>query len=76
MNYIKPAAAAALGLSMISTPVLAGGMAEPMMEPEVVVEESTGSSGGFVVPLILLALIVAIASSSDGADEVVAETPL
>ena len=46
---------------------LAGGMsepvveAEPVMEPEVVVSE-TGSSGGFVVPLMLVALIAAVAS--------------
>lgn len=76
MKYVKPAAAAAIGLSMISTSAMAGGMAEPMMEPEVVVEESTGSSGGFIVPLLLLAVIVAVASGSDGGEEILTETPL
>lgn len=41
----------------------AGGMSEPVMEPEIVVEESTGSSGGIVVPLLLLAVLVAVAKN-------------
>lgn len=41
----------------------AGGMSEPVMEPEVVVEESTGSSGDFVLPLLLLAIVAAVASN-------------
>jgi len=45
------------------TTAFAGGLAEPMMEPEVI-EESSASSGGFIVPLVLLAVIVAVASSS------------
>jgi hypothetical protein len=42
----------------------AGGMSEPVMEPEIIVEESTGSSGGIVIPLLLLALVAAIAADS------------
>lgn len=61
-------AGAAIASMLVASAASAGGMAEPMMEPEVVVEESTGSSGGFVVPLILLAVIVAVASGSDGGD--------
>jgi hypothetical protein len=66
MNYKKPVALAAAGLTLMSAPLHAGGMAEPMMEPEIIVEESSASSGGFIVPLILLALLVAVASSSSG----------
>lgn len=42
---------------------VAGGMDEPVMEPEIIVEESTGSSGGFVLPLMLIAIVAAIASA-------------
>jgi hypothetical protein len=41
----------------------AGGLEEPVMEPEIIVEETSGTTaGGIVVPLILLALIAAVAS--------------
>lgn len=55
---------AAAVIAALSNPVLAGGMAEPMMEAEVVAEESTGSSGGVVIPLLLLAILVAVSSGS------------
>lgn len=46
-----------------TAPAFAGGMSEPMMEPEIVVEESTGSSTGeFVFPLMMLAILAGIAS--------------
>jgi hypothetical protein len=39
-------------------------MAEPVMEPEVIVEETSGTSaGGIVVPLVVLALIAAVAAA-------------
>ena len=66
MGIKKTAALLALSASLASGPALAGGMGEPMMEPEVMVEES-GSSGDFVLPLLLLAIVVAIASSSSSA---------
>lgn len=50
-------------ICLSGTTAFAGGLAEPMMEPEVI-EESSASSGGFIVPLVLLAIIVAVASSS------------
>ena len=60
--------AAIAGLS--ASTAFAGGMAEPMMEPEVISEEAAASSGGYVLPLILLAILVGIASgSSDGGSE-------
>ena len=49
-----------------SAPAFAGGMAEPVMEPEVIVEESSTSSGGIIIPLLLLALVAAAASGSGG----------
>ena len=63
MNYFKPAAAVATSIAMVTTPVMAGGMAEPVMEPEVIVEESSGSSGDFVLPLFLLVILAGIISS-------------
>ena len=53
--------AAALSFALVSGQAHAGGMAEPMMEPEVIAEESS-SSGGILLPLLLLALLVALAS--------------
>lgn len=70
MRYIKPAAAIAASLTIAAQPVHAGGVAQPMMEPEVVVAETAAGSGGFIVPLILLALIAAAASSGGGGAEV------
>ena len=70
MKYSKPAAAVAASLTMLGQPALAGGIAKPMMEPEVVMApevvatEAAAGSGGFVLPLMLLVLIAAVASSS------------
>ena len=64
MNFKKTVAIAAVSVAMISGQAYAGGMAEPMMEPEVIAEESS-SSGGFIIPLLLIAILVAVASSSD-----------
>ena len=61
---MKPLLALALAASLVTAShVSAGGMAEPMMEPEVISEE-TSNSGGFVLPLVLIAIVVAIASNS------------
>ena len=65
MKYVKPVTAIAAGLAMTATQVSAGGLAEPLMEPEVI-EEASATSGGFIIPLVLLAIIVAVASSSSG----------
>ncbi|WP_299755755.1 hypothetical protein [uncultured Boseongicola sp.] len=67
MNYLKPAAVAVATISMSTAPLHAGGAAEPLMEPEVIVAEAAAAtSGGFVVPLILLVILAAAASSSGG----------
>jgi hypothetical protein len=55
--------ALAAALSVAATSAFAGGPVEPIMEPEVIVEESP-SSGGIVVPLVLLAVVAAIAATS------------
>ena len=57
--------------SFLATTATAGGLAEPLVEPEVIMEpeviaEETASSGNFLVPLLILAAIVAIASGSSG----------
>lgn len=65
MNFRKTASAAALGVALATSPALADGFAEPLMEPEVI-EEQAAASGGFVLPLLLLALLIAIAAGSDG----------
>lgn len=58
--------AATMSAALVTAQAHAGGMAEPMMEPEVIVEEAASSSGGFVVPLILLALVaLALANNND-----------
>ncbi|MCU0854739.1 MAG: hypothetical protein MUF63_07520 [Rhodobacteraceae bacterium] len=60
----KVIAAAALS-ALVTQPALAGGMAEPVMEPEVIVEETAaGTGGGWVVPLVLIALAAAVVSAS------------
>ena len=61
-------AAAIVALTISSTGhAYAGGLAEPLMEPEVIVEETAAASvpGGIVIPLLLLAL-VAFAAVIDG----------
>ena len=55
--------ALAAALSLAATSAYAGGPVQPIMEPEVVVEE-TGTAGGIVVPLVLLALVAAIAAGA------------
>jgi hypothetical protein len=62
---------AAITLSaFLASPLSAGNLAEPVMEPEIVVEESTGTGGGWVVPLLLVALVAAVVASSGGSDAV------
>ena len=54
----------AAALTLAATSAFAGGMAEPVMEAPVIVEESAGTSGGgLLVPLLLLALVAAAVAS-------------
>ena len=43
----------------IASSTFAGAPADPIVEPEVIVEETRASSGGIVLPLILLAVLIA-----------------
>lgn len=52
--------AAALALSALAAQ--AGGLGEPIMEPEVVEAATSSSAAGIIVPLLLLLLIAAAAS--------------
>lgn len=51
-------------LALSLQPMQAGGLAEPVMDAEIVMEESASSSSGYLVPLLLLAAVVLVASSN------------
>ena len=55
--------ALAAALSVAATSSFAGGMAEPVMEPEVVEANTSSSAGGIIVPLLLLVILAAAASN-------------
>lgn len=56
--------ALATALTLSATTAFAGGIAEPVVEPEVVEAKSASSSaGGIVVPLLVLLLVAAAASN-------------
>ena len=57
---------AALAATMMASPAFAGGMAEPIIEPEVIVEDTSSSAGGIIIPILLLILIAAAISSTNG----------
>jgi hypothetical protein len=57
--------ALAAALSVAASNAFAGGVAEPVMEPEVVAAATSSSAAGIIVPLLLL-LVVAAALSSNG----------
>jgi hypothetical protein len=62
-NTMKKFALAA-ALSVAATTAFAGGLVEPVMEPEVVEANTSSSAGGIIVPLLLLLVIAAAASSN------------
>jgi hypothetical protein len=54
-------------IALTAQSALAGGLAEPAMEPAVVAAKTSSSSGGIIIPLLLLILVaVAIAGGDDG----------
>lgn len=55
--------ALAAAVSLAASTAFAGGLAEPVMEPEVVVQKSS-SSGGILVPLLLLLVVAAAVASN------------
>jgi len=53
----------AAALTAAASTAYAGNMAEPVMEPVIVVEEAASSSAGSIwVPLVLIAIVAAAAS--------------
>ena len=61
MNLVKTTAIALL----LATPAFAGGLAAPVMEPEVIEEESAASSrAGIIVPILAI-LLIGLALSRD-----------
>ena len=61
---------ASAALALAATPVLAGGLVEPRVEPviapEVIVEDTSSSAAGIIVPLLLLVLIAAAIANRSG----------
>ena len=55
----------AAALSVAASTAFAGGMAEPVMEPEVVAEAASSSAGGIIIPLLLLLLVAVAVSGGD-----------
>jgi hypothetical protein len=51
--------ALAAALSVVATGAFAGGMVEPVIEPVVIVEDTSSSAGGILVPVLALILIAA-----------------
>lgn len=62
MRKILITTSAVLALSAMAAQ--AGGLGEPIMEPEVVEAATSSTAGGIIVPLLLLLLIAAAASSN------------
>ncbi len=62
---MKKVALAAAITAVVATSAYAGSYVEPVIEPEIVVEEAAGTSNaGLIVPLLLIAIIAAVASSN------------
>jgi len=55
--------ALAAAFSLAATTAYAGGMSEPVMEPEVIVEDTASSDGGILVPLLAIVLFAVAAGS-------------
>jgi hypothetical protein len=52
-------AATALSLALASGAAQAGGMVEPVMEPVVIIEDTSSSNGGILVPILFLIFVAA-----------------
>ncbi len=61
--------ALASAIALTATGAFAGGMAEPVMEAEVVEAATSSSSAGIIVPVLLLLLVAAAASGSNGSND-------
>lgn len=56
--------ALAAALSLAATTAYAGGLADPIVEPEIIVQDTSSSAGGVIIPILLL-LLVAAAIAAD-----------
>ncbi len=56
--------ALAAALSLAATTAYAGGYADPVVEPEIIVQDTSSSAGGVIIPILLL-LLVAAAIAAD-----------
>lgn len=71
MKTLKAAALAlVIATPALVSPALAGGIAEPVIEPEVVAQDAGSSSGGILVPMLLVLLVVAALASNNGGGEI------
>ena len=62
----KTAISAVLALSLASSTTLAGSLTDPIVVPDVIVEDSAASSQGAIAPLILLGLFLAVTATGGG----------
>jgi hypothetical protein len=61
---MKKIVALSLVAGLTASTAFAGGVAEPVMEPEVVAAATSSSAAGVIVPLLLLLVIAAALSST------------
>lgn len=59
---MKHLAAAAIALTLITSPALAGGVVEPILDPVVIVEDTSSSNGGILVPILALIFVLTVVS--------------
>jgi len=57
--------ALAAALSIVATGAFAGGYVQPVMEPVVIVEDTSSSAGGILGPILALILIAAAVAAND-----------
>jgi hypothetical protein len=51
--------ALAAALSLAATTAYAGGYADPIVEPEIIVQDTSSSTPGIIIPILLLVLVAA-----------------
>jgi hypothetical protein len=63
---IKTLITGAMICSLTATNAFAGNLAEPVMEPEIVVTETGSSGGSMLVPILLIVLMAAAVANGGG----------
>lgn len=63
-NHTMKKIALAAALSLAASTAFAGGLAAPIVEPEVVEAQASSSAPGLIVPLLLLVLVGAAVAAS------------